>query len=170
MECDMKRLVFLITSILICAQGAYSNDTLTNGGNTILFVYEEANEQIDPWVELFKKTFTGQNRSVEYVASADVTKKNIASFSSVVIYGAVQAFTFKGPVREWLKTDINLAGKKVYLIVTASRWFATDYFKQLKKELTKKNAETVNAVSAATAKMTDTEKATFVNNFVQNIP
>lgn len=166
----MKKLVLLISSLLLCAAGTYSNDTLTNGSSDkILFVYEEPNEQISPWVELFKKTFAGQNRSVEYAASADVFKKDITSFSSVVIYGAVQAFTFKGPVRDWLKTDVNLAGKKVYLIVTASRWFTEDYFKQLKKELTKKNAETVNAVSAATAKMTDNDKSTFVNNFIASI-
>ncbi|NLD94590.1 MAG: hypothetical protein GX639_18190 [Fibrobacter sp.] len=135
-----------------------------------MFVYEEKNELIDFWVEQFKTAFINQNRSVEYVAGADATKKNIESYSSVVIYGAVQAFTFKGPVRDWLKSDVNLAGKKVHLMVTASRWFASDYFKQLKKLLTKKNAETINAVSAATPKMSNTEKTTFVNNFIKNIP
>jgi peptidase E len=166
----MKYGVVMMISLLMCIGMAHSNDTVTSNGSNILFVYEEKNEQIDPWVELFKKTFSAQNRNVEYVASADANKRNVASFSSVVIYGAVQAFTFKEPVREWLKTDVNLAGKKVHLIVTASRWFAADYFKQLKKELAKKNAETVNAVSTATAKMSEADKATYVNNFVQSIP
>jgi peptidase E len=132
-------------------------------------VYEESDEKIDQWVTQFKNVFNEQNRSVEFVTSAEARKKNISSYSTVVIYGAVLAFTFKGPVREWLKTDVNLTDKKVHLIVTASKWFASDYFKQLKNELTKKKAETVNAVSAATAKMSEADKSTFVRNFVQNI-
>lgn len=164
----MKNYILGVISILLCIANVHSSDTVTNSSN-ILFVYEEANEKIDQWVAQFKKVFNEQNRSVEYITGADASKKNIESFSTVVIYGAVQAFTFKGPIRDWLKSDVNLAGKKVHLIVTANRWFTSDYFKQLKNELTKKKAETVNAVSTATAKMSDADKATFVNNFVQNI-
>ncbi len=166
----MNYCALLTGSLLLWAGSVYSNDTVTNSGSTILFVYEEKNELIDFWVERFKTAFSNQNRKVEYVVSADANKINIESYSSVVIYGAVQAFTFKGPVRKWLKSDVGLTGKKVHLIVTASRWFATDYFKQLKKLLTKKKAETINAVSAATEKMSDADKTKFVNNFVQNIP
>jgi hypothetical protein len=165
----MKICIVAMISLLFCIANVQSNDTVTNSSN-ILFVYEQADEKINQWVELFKKEFAKQNRSVEYVVSADANKKNISSFSSVVIYGAVLAFTFKEPVRDWLKTDVNLTGKKVHLIVTANRWFVEDYFKQLKNELTKKKAEPVNAVSTATAKLSDTDKATFVNNFVKNIP
>ncbi len=161
--------VAMMISLLTCVAIVQSNDTVANSGSTILFVYEEKNETIDFWVERFKTAFNNQNRSVEYVASADANKKNIESYSSLVIYGAVQAFTFKEPVRDWLKSDVSLAGKKVHLIVTANRWLVAGYFKQLKKLLTKKNAETINAVSAATAKMSDTDKTTFVNNFINNI-
>jgi hypothetical protein len=162
--------VIVIISMMLFAASIYSNDTLSDDGHDMLFVYEENNEQIDKWVELFKTEFNDLKRTVEFVTSADAHKKNVTSFSTVVIYGAVQAFTFKEPVREWLKSDVSLAGKKVFLLVTANRWFAADYLKQLKNELTKKNAETVNAVSAATAKMSDTDKTAFVKQFIQNIP
>jgi len=162
--------IIVMVSLLVFSGSSYSSDTVSNGGNDILFVYEEKNEQIDPWVDMFKNAFNEQKRNVEYVVSADAHKKDVELFATVVVYGAVQAFTFKEPVREWLKSDVNLAGKKVALIVTASRWFATDYFDQLKKELTKKKAETVNAVSAATAKMSEDDKATFVSTFINNIP
>jgi hypothetical protein len=132
-------------------------------------VYEEKNEKIDPWVNKFKDAFLADSGNVEFLTSTEMKGKDIAKYSSLVIYGVVQAFTFKGLIRDWLKTNIDLKGKKAYLVVTANRWFANDYFNQLKTALIKRNAVVVNAVSSATQKMTEEDKRVFAKDFVKYV-
>ncbi len=117
----------------------------------------------------FKDAFGSSSGNVEFFTSGEMKEKDLAKYSSVVIYGAVQAFNMKGPIRDWLKTNVDISGKKVYLVVTASRWFLKDYFNQLKAALAKKNANVVDAVSGATQKMSDEDKKKFAEDFVSTI-
>lgn len=165
----MNKNVFLsvVSGLILCITGLSRGDT--NVTATTLFVYEEKNEQIDPWVKRFSDALGAENKKIDIVSSAEIKGKSLSQYSSVVIYGVVQAFTFKGPIRDWLKSGVDLTGKKVYLAVTANRWFLKDYFKQLQDGLKKKNAEVVNAVSGATEKMSESDKQAFVKKFVETI-
>lgn len=166
----MKRtLLSFFSGIILCSTIYSQNGTDSTTTTTTLFVYEEKNEKIDPWVNRFKDAFGADSGNVEFLASAEMKGKDITKYSPIVIYGVVQAFTFKGPVRDWLKTSVDLSGKKVYLVVTANRWFLKDYFNQLKTVLTKKNTNVVNAISGATQKMSEEEKKKFAEDFVDDI-
>jgi major membrane immunogen (membrane-anchored lipoprotein) len=164
----VKNLFPAIFSLLILSITGRSSSNTIDTDKTIL-VYEEKNEQIDPWVKRFSDALGAGNKKIDVVSSAEMKGKSLSQYTTIVIYGAVQAFTFKGQVRDWLKTGVDLTGKKVYLAVTANRWFLNDYFKQLKDGLTKSNAEVVNAVSSATQKMSESDKQAFVKNFVEKI-
>lgn len=164
----MKRtLLSLFSGIILCSTIYSQNGTDSN--TSTLFVYEEKNEKIDPWVNRFKDAFGADSGNVEFLACAEMKGKDLTKYSPIVIYGVVQAFNFKGPIRDWLKTIVDLSGKKVYLVVTANRWFLKDYFNQLKAALTKKNANVVNAISSATQKMSEEEKRKFAEDFVSTI-
>jgi hypothetical protein len=162
-----RTLLSLFSGIILCST-IYAQDG-TDSSATTLFVYEEKNDKIDPWVNRFKDAFGSSSGNVEFFTSGEMKEKDLAKYSSVVIYGAVQAFNMKGPIRDWLKTNVDISGKKVYLVVTASRWFLKDYFNQLKAALAKKNANVVDAVSGATQKMSDEDKKKFAEDFVSTI-
>jgi major membrane immunogen (membrane-anchored lipoprotein) len=165
----MKKNLFLsvASGLILCVTGYSFGDTIDTAKT--LLVYEEKNEQIDPWVKRFSDALMAANKKVDIVSTAEIKGKSLSQYTAIVIYGVVQAFTFKGPIRDWLKTDVDFNDKKVYLAVTANRWFLSDYFKQLQDGLKKSNADVVNAVSGATQKMSESDKQAFVKNFVKEI-
>lgn len=165
----MNKNLFLsvVSGLILCVTGYSRSDTIDTAKT--LFLYEEKNEQIDQWVKRFSDALRAENKNVDVVSVAEMKEKSLSQYSSVVIYGVVQAFTFKGPIRDWLKTCVDFTGKKVYLAVTANRWFFKDYFNQLSDGLKKKNADVVNAVSGATVKMSESDKLAFVKKFVEKI-
>jgi major membrane immunogen (membrane-anchored lipoprotein) len=165
----MKKILLLsvVSGLILCVTGYSFGDTIDYAKTLLL--YEEKNEQIDPWVKRFSDALKAVNKKVDIVSTAEIKGKNLSQYTTIVIYGVVQAFTFKGPIRDWLKTDVDFTGKKVYLAVTANRWFLNDYFKQLQNGLKKSNADVINAVSGATQKMSEGDKQSFVKSFIAKI-
>jgi len=72
--------------------------------------------------------------------------KDLSAYDTVLIYGMVQAFNMKSPIRDWLKANPGLENKRVFLFVTANRWFLKNLFVQLTKLLDKQKADVVDAV------------------------
>jgi lactam utilization protein B len=94
---------------------------------------------------------------------------DLTKYSAVLVHGMVMAFASKSPVRDWLKAEKRLEGKKVYLFVTANRWFLDKLYKQLGDLLARDKAGSVDAVSAATKKMDDAAKEAAVRAFVAKL-
>jgi hypothetical protein len=94
---------------------------------------------------------------------------DLAKYRAVLVHGMVMAFASKSPVRDWLKAERRLEGKKVFLFVTANRWFLDKLYKQLGDLLMKDKAGAVDAVSAATKKMDAAAKESAVRAFVARL-
>jgi len=153
----MKRKVLYVLLVLITAGCLFGNEQ-----KKVLFVYEESNEKLDPWLTLFRTQMSGMNLIVDESAASAVGDKNLSSYDSILIYGSVMAFTSKEPVRDWLETEPDLTDKDVLLFVTANRWFLDKYTDQLVALLKGRNAQLVDAVTAATKNLSSDEKKKLV--------
>jgi len=122
-------------------------------GGKVLLVYDEVNVNSDPYVAQFRETLAAEGLAFEEAVAGSMAGKDLAAYDTVLIYGMVQAFNMKSPIRDWLKTKPGLENKRVSLFVTANRWFLKNLFVQLTKLLDKQKAELVDAVSMATKDM-----------------
>jgi len=122
-------------------------------GGKVLFVYDEVNVNSDPYVGYFRQALAAEGLTFEEAIAGSMAGKDLASYDTVLIYGMVQAFTMKSPIRDWLKTRPGLENRKVSLFVTANRWFLKNLFVQLTKLLDMQKADVVDAVSMATKDM-----------------
>jgi len=147
--------VFLLTMVVVAQDGEEQKGAAKQKA---LLIYEESNKGIDAWRELFREEAAQENIVLEESSAKDVTSKDISAYDIVLIHGAVMAFTFNEPIREWLKKAGDLSGKKVGLIVTASKWFLKKYNDQLLKLMKSNKVNLVDAVSCATSSMQPPEK------------
>jgi len=135
----------------------------------VLLVYDEVNVNSDPYVGYFKEALTAEGLAFEETVVGSVAGKDLAAYDTVLIYGMVQAFNMKSPIRDWLKTKPALENKKVSLFVTANRWFLKNLFVQLTKLLDKQKAEVVDAVSMATKDLDASAKEAAVKAQVRRL-
>ncbi|MBB6480522.1 hypothetical protein [Spirochaeta isovalerica] len=136
----------------------------------VLFIYEESNENIDPWLEMLRSGLASRSIAYEEKSAAELEGLDLSPYSSLFLYGAVMAFTFKEPIRDWLDTEPDLSEKKVSLLVTANRWFLDKYRGQLQQRLDKHGAETIDTISSATKNLSDDEKAALALKALSAIP
>ena len=134
-----------------------------------LYVYDEVDEHSTPYLGHFRDAFAAEGIAHDEVIAAEAASKDLSQYDAVVVHGMVMAFAMKSPVRDWLKTGPNLAGKKVALLVTANRWFLGTLFGQLSKLAAKTGAATVDAVSMATQKTDAAEETAAVRRQVARL-
>jgi len=155
----MKKTVLIVSLLLAAAGCIFGNEQ-----KKVLFVYEERNESIDPWLTLFRSRLNEQNLSFDESDAASAVSRDLSAYDTVLIYGTVMAFTAKEPVRDWLSKEPDLEGKDVQLFVTAHRWFVDKYTRQLVSLIRGRNAQLVDAVSSATKEMNPGDKKSFVDD------
>jgi hypothetical protein len=135
-------------------------------GQRILFVYDEVNYNSKPYISLFESALASEGLPFDAAKASEARGKDLAAYDLVLVHGMVMAFTSKSPVRDWLKSDPRLEGKKVALFVTANRWYLDKLFSQLKELLGKDKANLVDAVSMATKGLDGKAKESAVRAFV----
>lgn len=135
----------------------------------VLFVYDEVNDQTKPYIAHFREAFTSSGIPFDEAAAGDLKSKDLSRYEILVLHGIVQAFNGKSPIRDWLKTKPPIAGKRVYLFVTANRWFLDNLFKDLNGLLEKNGAKPVDAVSMATKQTDDAAEKAAVKSFVGKV-
>jgi len=168
----MKRIMMIglpLLALFILAAGNVTGQNRGNPSPAVLYVFEESNENIDPWNDLFQKKLRELGYTYDAAAAGQMNSVSLEKYSHVIIHGAVMAFASKEPVRDWLKTGPNLSGKRIVLFVTANRWFLGKYFNQLLSLLGERGAEVVDSVSSATKDLTAEEKAALVDQVVRVI-
>jgi len=135
----------------------------------ILFLYEESNEHLDPWISRIEKTLS--EHQIPFMSSSvtELDASLLESADQILLYGAVMAFSFKEPVRDWLDSEPDLRGKEVLLLVTANRWMLEKYTRQLKERLNPTEAGIIDAISAATKEISDSEKQLLVEQAVSSL-
>ncbi|MDA3849855.1 MAG: hypothetical protein PF447_01135 [Spirochaetaceae bacterium] len=129
----------------------------------ILFLYEESNEQLEPWLSRIRSNLFDRGIDFKERAASDIEPADLEEHRRILIYGAVMAFSTMEPLRDWLRTDPDLSGKDVVLLVTANRWFLEKYQGQLMDLLEKNNANLIDGVSGATQEMSNLEKDQMVD-------
>ncbi len=135
----------------------------------ILFVYDEVNEQTEPYIARFRGAFTAYGLPFDEAAAGELKSRDLSRYDVLVVHGIVQAFNAKSPIRDWLKTKPAVTGKRVYLFVTANRWFLDNLFRDLTGLLEKSGAKPVDAVSMATKDTDDATEKAAVEAFVGKV-
>ena len=134
-----------------------------------LFVYDEVNDQTKPYISHFREAFAASGTAFDEAAAADLKGRDLSRYDVVVLHGIVQAFNMKSPIRDWLKTKPDLAGKRIYLFVTANRWFLDKLNRDLTGLLAKAGVKPVDAVSMATKDTDDAAERAAVIRFVGTV-
>jgi hypothetical protein len=158
-----KFLILLCLASIAVALGAQAP------AGKILYVYDEANEQSAPYIGYFKSALAAEGIEYDETTAARVPAMDLTKYRALLVHGMVMAFTSKSPVRDWLKAEKRLAGRRVALLVTANRWFLDKHFKQLGGLLEKDGAAPVDAVSAATKNLDAAAKEAAVRNIVARL-
>ena len=134
---------------------------------TVLHIYDEVNENSTPYLEYFSEAYASQGIEYRQVSIADLNKADLEGYDTIVIHAMVMAFAMKSPVRDWLKTQPALTGKRTYLMVSANRWFLDKLYGQLTGLLEGKTE--LDAVSMATKDMDEAAKIAAVRTLAAGI-
>jgi menaquinone-dependent protoporphyrinogen IX oxidase len=148
----------ILPATLLFSFPSWATDTLDVTPDKVLFVYDTITKPSAFYVETIRENLEKESFQVDEASSSALRQKDPSQYHQIVIYGMVMAFNMKSSVRSWLKSQKNLENKKVFIFVTANRWFDENLRKDLAKLATKKNATVVDAVSMATNKVSDAEK------------
>jgi hypothetical protein len=135
----------------------------------VLYVYDEVNKNSEPYIGYFKAAMVAEGIAFDAATAAQAASMDLSAYRAVLVHGMVMAFASKSPVRDWLKSEKRLGGKRVALFVTANRWYLDKLDKQLRDLLAKDGAAPVDAVSAATKKLDAAEKEAAVRGFVARL-
>lgn len=164
----MKKLIFLLVLLQISIFSVFSQDAVAKK-EKILLVYETSNDSINPWIALFAGELASRKLEADIFSAEETEKADLSRYGKIIIFGSVMAFTLNEPVRDWLKTKPDLAGKDVFLFVTANQSHLKKYFNQLSKLLTVNHADLIDSVTCATKKMSADEKRSLVSDFIHKI-
>jgi hypothetical protein len=135
----------------------------------VLYVYDEANERSAPYIGYFRSALAAESIAYDEATASQVPSLDLAGYRAILVHGMVMAFASKSPVRDWLKAEGRLSGRRVVLLVTANRWFLDKLSRQLGDLLVKDGAEPVDAVSASTKKLDSAAKEGAVRALVARL-
>lgn len=157
----MKKLVILALAVSAAAIPAFAQST-----GRLLYLYDEVNEQSEPYIAYFEDAFARAGLDYDAASAAQAASLDLSRYDRIVVHGMVMAFNSKSPIRDWLRKKPDLRGKRVYLLVTANRWFLDRLYGQLVELLQADRADQVDAVSMATKDMDATSEAAAVRERV----
>jgi hypothetical protein len=135
----------------------------------VLFIYDEKNEQLDPYIGKIKDELNRNQILFDESAVRDIKNFDTQKYDTLMIYSAVMAFNMKSPIRDWLKTNPKIKNKRTVILVTANRWFLDTLFTQQMNLLKKNEAQIVDAISSATKELDDGQKQKLVKKFVEGV-
>jgi hypothetical protein len=154
------RFAFFALFLAVTATPFFS-ETVSETGK-VLLVYDGMKGKPSPFVERFRQAFIEAGLAFEEAAAENLGSADLSGYRCVVIHGMVMAFNGISPVRDWLEGKPNLQGVNVRVFVTASRWFNEDLARELSDLASKDGAEVVDAISAATKRLSEAEKGELV--------
>ncbi len=152
-------------SFLFLALGAFP--AVSEGDPSLLFVYDTLDEKSDFYITHLREQLRESGFAFEEAAVKNETTVDVGQYDTIVVYSRVMAFNMSSPVRAWLKSVKTFEHARVYIFVTAARWFEQKHKEELLKIVSRKNPEEVDAVTSATEKMTDRQKIDGIKEFVK---
>lgn len=140
--------------VMVTGISASGNEQKTKA----LFVYDKVDENSKFFVECFRTQL--QNAGVQFdeyaVDSSD--KKDISAYLHFFVYSRVMAFDMASSVRKWVHGEKGFDGKKLFIFVTAAKWFFEKHKNDLVTHAAQRGGTVVDAVSMATGKMSEERK------------
>ena len=159
----MKKTLVLVALLAGLASAAFAQN------KKALLIYDEDNKESAPYRAALASELREVGFYCEVTSVAKLSTQDLAHCDLVVIYSIVMAFASKSPLRDWLKSGPDLAGRKVAILVTANRWKLSDLYKQQLDLLAKRRADVVDSVSAATKNLTQADKDALIRDFAKSI-
>jgi uncharacterized membrane-anchored protein len=158
-----RRALFLFALLSAVSIGVQAQTEKT------LYLYDEVNEGSTPYIAVFKAAFAEKGIAYDEATAADLRTLDLKAYDQLMIHGMYMAFNMSSPIRDWLKDDPDLTGKKISLFVTSNKSNAEKLMDQLTKLLKKNKAEVIDAVSMATADIDAAGKAAAVKERVERL-
>ncbi len=159
----MKRLISALSCAILLSAALTAQSP-----RRVLYIYEENNDSTGPWRDYFAGESAAAGFIFEEAAVSEIDSKNLDSYDGIIIHGMVMAFTSRSPVRDWLSERARLAGRPVSIFITANRWFLEKYTRQIHDLLVTQQLEPLDAVSAATKNLSETEKKALVRSHLEH--
>ena len=159
----------LVLAALVFGLQAQSSDSSQSSIKKTLLVYDDCYAKSQPYIEFFRNEFGKTGIAFDELSLKKNGKKVPADYEVILIYSRVVAFNMASPVRTWLKSLKTLFNKKVFVFVTANRWFEKTNMQQIVKLVSDRGGEVVDAVSTATGKMSTEQKKESVAKQVAKI-
>lgn len=147
----------------------FADDGAQNGVSKLLFVYDNFDNVSKLHVDAFRDGFKNAGSPVDEASVDHKSSVELSSYNTLVLYSMVMAFDNISPVRAWLKKQKHLDGKRVFIFVTANRWFYNKHLKKLTAMVQKRGGEVVDGMTMATSKMSEDAKRDAVVKMVEKV-
>jgi hypothetical protein len=152
---------FIAVVIAVCcsAPAVRAQEAGTAAPGKVLFVHDKVVKQTKTYIDAYRDGLKAAGLTVDETAvdSAGAIG-DVTPYTGIVLYCRVMAFGNKSPVRDWLEKQKSLAGKAVFLFVTANRWKHEKHRNDMVELIKARGGDVVDAVAMATAKLTESEK------------
>ncbi len=162
----MKKAVFIALCCLLLPLSAH-NQVKTK----VLFVYDSLNERNESFISTVKDALNKENIDVkEWDLKANKRKEiDLTAYDYLLIYGEVRAFSPRIYLRRWLRRNESFHSKKIGLYVTGyTPRYSRKIAARLKKIITCKNGQVVDAITSATAQVSEDRKQQAARHFAQD--
>ena len=112
------RIIACLAALVALAAALYGQGS----AGKVLYVYDELNDNSRPYIGYFEKALAAEGIAFDEATASQVASMDLSKYRAVLVHGMVMAFASKSPVRDWLKAESRLEGRRVALFVTANRW------------------------------------------------
>jgi hypothetical protein len=150
--------ISILAVVLFAAITTKAADSTSASSAAVLFVHDSAQKYSAFYVNAVAERIKNSGRIVKEESAEGASNLAASPYRTVVLYGVVMAFNMKSEVRHWLKSVQSFKNKRVFILVTANRWFKGSLLKDLVTLSAERGGSVVDAVSMATNKMSDAEK------------
>jgi hypothetical protein len=147
----------------------FADDSTSSSSEKILFLSDKTDKPARFFMDAFIEELTAAGFDFTETAVDGKSLVDLESCRNIIVYSQVMAFNNISPVSAWVKARKTLAGKRVYLFVTANRWFFGSRLKKLADLVLARGGVVVDAVTMATHKMTEEQKQAGVRTLVAKI-
>ena len=163
--------VYCCSIVVMTATLCLAQDSLpvAPASNRVLFVSDKTDKPAKFFMDAFTEELTAAG--VTFSGNAVDAKSMIDDmpYATILVYSQVMAFNNISPVSAWVKAQKSLKGIRLFIFVTANRWFYESRRKKLGKLVKERGGEVVDAVTMATNKMTAEGKRKAVRKMVNKV-
>ena len=163
--------IFLISPLMFvtAVTCSFAQDTGSPAEGKVLFVSDKTDKPAAFFMDAFTEELTDAGYDFTGTAVDAASRVDLDAYTDVLVYSQVMAFNNLSPVSAWVKAQKSLQGKRLFLFVTANRWFFGSRLAKLKMLVKARGGDVVDAVTMATNRMSAEQKRAAVDKLVDRI-